>query len=67
MSCSSSGGRMESVSSCGSQEGNVCNDALHVIGLHGPGGKLSCLEGLGAGEGGIVLPHGPGRAVPGIA
>ena len=31
----------ESVSSSGSREGNVCNDALHVIGLHGPGGKIS--------------------------
>ena len=29
----------ESVSSSGSREGNVCNDALHVIGLHG--GKIS--------------------------
>ena len=31
----------ESVSSCGSREGTVCNDALHVIGLYGPGGKIS--------------------------
>ena len=31
----------ESVSSGGSREGNVCNDALHVIGLHGRGGKFS--------------------------
>ena len=31
----------ESVSSCGSREGNVCNDASHVIGLHGHGGKIS--------------------------
>ena len=31
----------ESVSSGGSREGNVCSDALHVIGLHGPGGKIS--------------------------
>ena len=31
----------ESVSSGGSREGNVCNDALHVIGLLGPGGKIS--------------------------
>ena len=29
----------ESVSSSCSREGNVCNDALHVIGLHGPGGN----------------------------
>ena len=26
----------ESVSSGGFREGNVCNDALHVIGLYGP-------------------------------
>ena len=52
----------------GSREGNVGNDALHVIGLHGPGDKISLfLEGLGAGEGGIELPHGPGHAVPGNA
>ena len=31
----------ESVSSCGSREGNVCNDALHVIGLDGPGDRIS--------------------------
>ena len=31
----------KSVSSSGAREGNVCNDALHVIGLHGPGGKIS--------------------------
>ena len=31
----------ESVSSSGSREGNVGHDALHVIGLYGPGGKLS--------------------------
>ena len=31
----------ESVSSGYSQEGNVCNDLLHVIGLHGPGDKIS--------------------------
>ena len=31
----------ESVSSSGSPEGNVRNNALHVIGLHGPGGKIS--------------------------
>ena len=24
-----------------SREGNVCNDALHVVGLHGPGDKIS--------------------------
>ena len=31
----------ESVSSGGSREGNVGNDALHVIGLCGLGGKIS--------------------------
>ena len=31
----------ESVSSGGSREGNVCNGALHVIGLCGPGDKIS--------------------------
>ena len=31
----------ESVSSTSSREGNVGNDALHVIGLHGPGDKIS--------------------------
>ena len=30
----------ESVSSSGSREGNVCNDALHVIGLYGPVDKI---------------------------
>ena len=31
----------ESVSSNGSHKGNMCNGALHVIGLHGFGGKIS--------------------------
>ena len=31
----------ESVPSTVSREGNMCNDALHVIGLHGPGDKTS--------------------------
>ena len=31
----------ESVSSSGSREGTVCNDALPVIGMHGFGGKIS--------------------------
>ena len=31
----------ERVSCSGSREGNACNDALHVIGLHGPGDKVS--------------------------
>ena len=48
----------ESVSSNCSREGNVCNDALHVIGLFGPGDKMSLfLEDR--------LPHGSGHAVPG--
>ena len=33
-------GRRKCVSSSGSPEGNVCNDALHVIGLCGPGDKI---------------------------
>ena len=54
----------ESVSSNCSREGNVGN----VIGLCGPGDNISFfLEGLGAGEGGLELPHGPGHAVPGNA
>ena len=31
----------ESVSSSDSREDNVCNDALHVIGLYGPDDKVS--------------------------
>ena len=31
----------ESESSCGIQAGNVNNEALHVIGLHGSGDKIS--------------------------
>ena len=34
-------GRSENVSSSGSREGSVCNDALRVIGLYGPGDKIS--------------------------
>ena len=56
----------ERVSSCGSHECNVYNDAFHVIGLYGPGDKISLLPaGLGAGKGGTELSHGPGHAVPG--
>ena len=38
-----------------------CNDALQLfIGLCGPGDKISFFRaGLGAGEGGLELPHGP--------
>ena len=57
----------ESVSSSGSREGTLCNDALHVVGLYGPGQDLSLLEGLVAG---LPRPRGPlsqqenrGRAV----
>ena len=57
----------ESVSSSGSRKGNVGNEALHVIGLYGPGGKISFPAGLGAGKGGIEMPHGPGHVVPGNA
>ena len=59
----------ENVSSSGSREGNVCNDALHVIRLYGPGNKisLSLPAGLGAGKGGLQLSHGPGHAGPGNA
>ena len=31
----------KSVSSSDSREDNVCNDAPHVIGLHGPGDEVS--------------------------
>ena len=31
----------EDASFTASREGNVCNDALHVVGLHGPGDKIS--------------------------
>ena len=31
----------EGASSTASHEGSVCNDALHVFGLHGPGDKIS--------------------------
>ena len=42
--CGSEGGLWsgdEGVSSSASREGNVCNDALHIIGLRGPGDKIS--------------------------
>ena len=51
----------ESVSSNGSREGNVGNDALHVIRLYGPGDKISlCLQDW-------ELPRCPGCVVPGNA
>ena len=60
----------ESVSSTGSREGNVCNDALHVIGLYGPGDKIFLfLQDWGLGHAvpgnewalvaGLLLPKGP--------
>ena len=49
-----------SVSSSGSREGTVCNDALHVIGLQWAWWQDLSLDGLGAGKGG-PLPHGPGQ------
>ena len=33
----------EGASSTASRQGNVCNDALHVVGLHGPGDKISLI------------------------
>ena len=35
------GSEDENASSSGSREGNVCTNALHVIGLHGSGDKIS--------------------------
>ena len=45
---------------------NVCNGALHVIGLYGLGDQVSLfLEDWGACEGDIKLSHWPGYVVPG--
>ena len=61
-----SGSEEESVSSSVPREGNVGNEALHVIGLYGPGDKISLF--LQDGElAGFELPHCPGHAVPGTA
>ena len=57
----------ENVSSSDSREDNVCNDALHVIGLYGPGDKVSLPWRLGAREGGVKLSHCPRYVVPGDA
>ena len=57
----------EGASSSASREGNVGNDALHVVGLHGRGDKISFRARLGLGKGGTELPHGPGHALPGNA
>ena len=46
----------------------MSSEELHVVGLYGPGDKISFfLEGLKAGKGGIELPHGLGHVVPGNA
>ena len=57
----------ESVSSIALRESNACNDALHVIGLHGSGDKIFFffLQELGVSKGGVELPLVPGHAVPG--
>ena len=58
----------ESVSSSGSREGNVGNDALHVIGLYGPGDKISLfLVDCELAKVAFELPHGLEHAVPGNA
>ena len=55
-----------SEASNGDQADNVSTVALHVIGLHGPGDKISlCLQDWGDGQGGTKLSHGSGHAVPG--
>ena len=57
----------ESQSSDAYQTGNVNNEALHVIGLHGSGDKISLfLQDWGVGTGGIKLSHGHGHLVPGM-
>ena len=57
----------EGASSTASREDNVCNHALHVVGLHGPVTRSLFPAGLGVGKGGTEPPHGPGPAVPGNA
>ena len=58
----------EDASSTVSCEGNVCNGALHVVGLHGPGDKISLfLQDWELGKVVLSCPHGPGHAVPGNA
>ena len=47
-----------SVSSRGSCDGNVGNDALHIIGPHGSA-DFPLLSRLGSGEGSIQPPHSP--------
>ena len=55
----------ESVSSSGSREGNVCNDTLHVIGLYGPGDKISLFLQDWELAKEALRSHGPGYALPG--
>ena len=56
----------ESVSSTASRRGNMCNDALHVVGLHGLGDKISLfLQDWELAK--VALSYGPGHAVPGNA
>ena len=50
----------EDASSSRSQEGNVCNQALHVVGFNGPGDKISLfLQEWELAKGGTKLPRGP--------
>ena len=58
----------ESVSSDGSRECNVGNDALHVIGLYGPGDKISLfVKDWDLAKVALSCHIGPGHAVPGNA
>ena len=58
----------EDASSSGSCGSNVCNDALHVIGLYGPGGRISLsLKDWELAKVAVSCHNGPGHAVPGNA
>ena len=60
------GSEDENASCSGPRDGKVCNDALHVIGLYGPGDEITLfLQGWELAKGGLELSHGPGHAVPG--
>ena len=53
-------------SSGGSCEGNVGNDAQHIIGQHGSGDTMSLfLQDWEVAKVALSLPHSPGHAVPG--
>ena len=39
--CGKVGAKLGQRISSGSREGNMCNNALHVIGMYGPGDKIS--------------------------